>query len=319
MAQRMLVVPPRMAGPLDRAVRALAGASWGRARAWIRTGKVRVAGEVVLDPTLRVGEGVELSIDEGAPRPRPAGLADDDVVHVDPHVIVVAKPAGVDTVPFDDRESDTLEARVRAWIERKRHGPSRAGRPNLGVVHRLDRETSGLIVFTRTWLAKQSLTAQFRRHTTLRRYLAIAHGRVASGTVRTWLVENRGDGLRGSARGAPAPGAREAITHIEVVEPFGTAATLVACRLETGRTHQIRIHLSEAGHPLLGERVYVRGFEGHVLAAPRLMLHAAELGFVHPVTEREMRWSSSVPDDMAAVIERLRRQAGRPTSSSTAP
>ena len=311
--QRTVVVPPEFSGPLDRAVRALGGGSWGRARALIIAGKVSVAGEVVLDPTRRVRPGVEIRIDEAAPRPRPARLADSDVVHADAHVIVVVKPAGISAVPFDDRETDTLDARVRAWIERKRLAPSKSGRgrPNLGVVHRLDRETSGLIVFTRTWLAKQSLGGQFRRHTALRRYLALASGIVASRTIRSWLVENRRDGLRGSVRSSQraTPGAREAITHVESLEPLGVA-TLVACRLETGRTHQIRIHLSEAGHPLVGERVYVREFSGPPVEAPRLMLHAAELGFVHPATQREMRWTSPIPDDMAAVIQRL-RSAGR--------
>lgn len=309
MTHRTVVVPPDLAGPLDRAVRALGAASWGQARALIGAGKVSVAGGVVLDPTCRVRPGAEIRIDEAAPRPRPARLADADVVHADAQVIVVSKPAGVSTVPYDDRETDTLEARVRAWIERKRLGPSKSGRgrPNLGVVHRLDKETSGLIVFTRTWLAKQSLSAQFRRHTALRRYVALVNGVVASRTIRSWLIENRGDGLRGSARvGSPLPrGAREAITHVECVERLGVA-TFVACRLETGRTHQIRIHLSEAGHPVVGERVYVRGFAGPAVEAPRLMLHAAELGFVHPTTQRDVRWTSPIPADMTSVIEKLR-------------
>jgi len=133
---------------------------------------------------------------------------------------------------------------------------------------------------------------------------------VPGGTLRSFLVENRGDGLRGSRRSAgrkpPAEG-REAITHVEPVEGL-VGATLVACRLETGRTHQIRIHLSESGHPLLGERVYVRDFRGPLLEAPRLMLHAAQLGFVHPATEREMRWEQPMPEDMRAVVERLKRR-----------
>ena len=143
-----------------------------------------------------------------------------------------------------------------------------------------------------------------------RRYLAIAHGDVRSRTIRSFLMEDRGDGLRGSARGTPGEGAREAITHVEKLEALtgGTAATLVACRLETGRTHQIRIHLSESGHPLVGERVYIRRWGGTVIEAPRLMLHAAELGFLHPATEREMRWEQPMPDDMKTVLERLRRR-----------
>lgn len=268
-----------------------------------------MAGGVVLDPTRRVGAGAEICIDEGARRPKSVGLSDSDVAFVDAQVIVVAKPAGISTVPFDDQERDTLDARVRAWLERTRSGASKSagGRPNLGVVHRLDRETSGLIVFTRTWVAKQSLGAQFRRHTTLRLYLALVNGNVVSRTMRSWFVENRGDGLRGSARGAPPfpRGAREAVTHVEPLERLASA-TLVRCRLETGRTHQIRIHLSEAGHPLVGERVYVRGFEAPKVEAPRLMLHAAELGFVHPTTERPMHWTSPMPEDMTRLLARLR-------------
>ncbi len=312
-------VPAELAGPLDRAVRALWGVSWGKARAWIEAGKVRVGGEIVRDATARVTAGTEVVMDERAPR-KPARAAGElEVVHADAHVVVVSKPPGVSTVPYDgftsartpsgragdDADVDTLEARVRAWIESKAGARGR-GRPALGIVHRLDKETSGLVVFTRTWLAKQSLASQFRHHTVHRRYLAIAHGDVRARTIRSFLVEDRGDGLRGSARGTPPPSAREAITHVERIEALA-GATLVGCRLETGRTHQIRIHLSESGHPIVGERVYVRGWAGAPIEAPRLMLHAAELGFVHPASQREMRWELPMPDDMRAVLERLRR------------
>jgi 23S rRNA pseudouridine1911/1915/1917 synthase len=223
---------------------------------------------------------------------------------------VVAKPAGLNTVPFDEQDVDTLESRVRAWLERRRLSPS-GGRPSLGIVHRLDKETSGLVVFTRTWAAKKSLSSQFRSHSVHRRYLAIVSGAVREArTFRSWLLEDRGDGLRGSARGghrSKAAGAREAITHVEPLEDL-TGATLVTCRLETGRTHQIRIHLSEAGCPIVGERVYIRGYSGPILRAPRLMLHAAELGFVHPTTQLELRWEDPLPEDMSAVLQGLRRR-----------
>jgi len=313
------VVPPELAGPLDRAVRTLFGASWGKARAWIAAGKVRVEDTVVLEPTSRVGAGAPIRLDERARRPRASELSGDRIVFADAQVIVVAKPAGVSTVPYDDTETDTLEQRVRGWMAARGLAP-RGTRPTLGVVHRLDKETTGLIVFTRTWLAKQSLSAQFRRHTVHRRYLAIAHGDVRSRVLRSVLVADRGDGLRGSARGgrgkvvgrarAGDPDAREAVTHVERIEAL-RGATLVACRLETGRTHQIRIHLSEAGHPVVGERVYVRRYAGPLLEAPRLMLHAAELGFVHPATEREMRWEQPMPDDMREVLESLRNREAR--------
>jgi 23S rRNA pseudouridine1911/1915/1917 synthase len=182
-------------------------------------------------------------------------------------------------------------------------------------VHRIDKETSGLVVFTRTWLAKQSLSQQFRFHTVRRVYLAIVHGAMSSQTIRSHLLQDRGDGLRGSIealRGKKKPPLSQgqlAVTHVEVRERLA-GATLIACRLETGRTHQIRIHLSEAGHPLVGERVYIRDFEkrgGEPIRAPRLMLHAAELGFDHPKTEREVRFESPLPKDVEETLSRLRR------------
>jgi 23S rRNA pseudouridine1911/1915/1917 synthase len=307
MAQTRLV-PAALEGPVDRVVRSLFGTSWGKARAWIEGGKVRVGGAVVTDATARVAAGSEVAVDPAARKPQPQELADADVAYADAQVVIVAKPPGLSTIPYDGSEADTLDARVRAWLERKRLVP-RGQRPTLGIVHRLDKETSGLVVFTRTWLAKQSLSSQFRHHTVHRRYFAIAHGEVPERTLRSFFVENRGDGLRGSKRGPgrkpPADG-REAITHVARVESLA-GATLVACRLETGRTHQIRIHLSESGNPIVGDRVYTRGSLGPLLEAPRLMLHAAELGFVHPASEREMRWEQPTPDDMLAVIARLRR------------
>jgi 23S rRNA pseudouridine1911/1915/1917 synthase len=281
-----------------------------------------MSGEVVTSPTLRVIAGAELAIDQGAPRPRSAELGDEKVIHVDAHVVVVAKPPGLSTVPYGDDEEDTLEARVRAWLELRDRRAGRAprrGRTSLGVVHRLDKETSGLIVFTRTWAAKQALSSQFRHHTVKRTYLAIAHGKVEPATFRSFLGEDRGDGRRGSVRRDTA-GAREAVTHVVPLEAL-RGATLVACRLETGRTHQIRIHLSEAGHPLVGERVYTRpgprrGAATRSLGSrlptgidpPRLMLHAAELGFVHPATERTMRWELAAPQDFAQVLGALGRE-----------
>jgi 23S rRNA pseudouridine1911/1915/1917 synthase len=307
MAQTRLV-PANLEGPVDRVVRSLFGTSWGKARGWIEGGKVRVGGALVTDPTARVAAGAEIALNEAARKPQAEELADGDVAYADAQVVVVRTPQGLSTIPYDGTEVDTLDARVRAWLERKRLTP-RGQRPTLGIVHRLDKETSGLVVFTRTWLAKQALSSQFRHHTVYRRYLAVAHGDVPERTLRSFFIENRGDGLRGSKRGPgrkPPTEGREAITHVTRVEPLA-GATLIACRLETGRTHQIRIHLSESGNPLVGERVYVRGYLGPLLEAPRLMLHAAELGFVHPATEREMRWEQPTPEDMLAVIARLKR------------
>src|SRR5262245_53467199 len=148
-------------------------------------------------------------------------LASSALVYVDPHVVVVDKPPGISTIPYDEGERGTLDEKVRLLLSQRMKAGTRGTRPSLGVVHRLDKETSGLIVFTRTWLAKQSLTQQFREHTVVRRYLAIVHGGLRSQTMRSRIIADRGDGVRGSirenARGASNLG-QLAVTHVEVVE-----------------------------------------------------------------------------------------------------
>jgi 23S rRNA pseudouridine1911/1915/1917 synthase len=283
---------------IDGFLRGALDLSWGKARALVETGKVFVDGARILDSSAALREGQSVEVKESAPRPS-AEVPDDLIVYVDAHVVVVRKPAGISTVPFEENEKGTLDEIVRRAIEKK--FPTKGSRPNLGVVHRLDKETSGLMVFTRTWLAKKGLSAQFRAHTTERRYLAIAHGVVPKRTITSNIVPNRGDGLRGSGHGE----GQHAVTHVEPIEKLN-GATLISVRLETGRTHQIRIHLSEMGHPILGERVYIRNFRAPTLAAPRVMLHATELGFVHPATERPVRWEEAPPKDFVETLSRLR-------------
>jgi 23S rRNA pseudouridine1911/1915/1917 synthase len=179
--------------------------------------------------------------------------------------------------------------------------------PPVRAVHRIDRETSGLVVFARNVPAGRILAEQFRLHTTHRRYLALVVGRMGAGTIRSHLLRDRGDGRRGSAEGEEG---KLAVTHVAPVEHFGGDYTLMECRLETGRTHQIRIHMTESGHPLCGERVYFptrRGGPEDRSRAPRVMLHAAELGFVHPVTGEELRFTSPLPADIKQVLAALRK------------
>lgn len=328
-------VPTDLGGAaLDAVVRAGFGLTWGRARDLVRRGKVTVDGRTFTDPVWRVRAGASIRLDLAARNTRTIAtdLPEGAIVHVDPHVVVVDKPAGISTVPFDPEgmgasiakraaafEVATLDERVRAALARREKVQGARGSvpPSLGVVHRLDKETSGLLVFSRTWAAKKSLMTEFRAHTVHRRYLAIVHGDAQPGTIRTHFVEDRGDGLRGSIehRGGrkKAVGTERsqlAITHFDVVEKLHNAAfgacTLIACRLETGRTHQIRIHLSESGHPVVGDRVYIRGYKGTVVPAPRLMLHAAELAFVHPATGEQVSWKSPLPPDIEAVLASLR-------------
>ncbi len=299
-----IVSPELGRSPLDAVVRALYAVSWGEARRWIERGKITVDGEAWTDGRRKVAAGARLVLTMNAPKPRPAtDLPADAIVHLDAHVVIVHKPSGISTVPYDESETGTLDERVRAALARMDKRSDRHARPTLGVVHRIDKETSGLVVFTRSWVAKKSLAAQFREHTVHRRYVAIANGDVKARTIRSHIVPNRGDGLRGS-RPRDDEG-QLAITHVDVVEKLN-GATLVGCRLETGRTHQIRVHLSEGGNPIVGERVYVRGWSGTPIPAPRLMLHARELGFVHPGTETEMRWTAEPPKDFEETLARLR-------------
>jgi 23S rRNA pseudouridine1911/1915/1917 synthase len=176
------------------------------------------------------------------------------------------------------------------------------------AVHRLDKDTSGLVVFARTVEAERHLGRQFRAHRIERVYRAVVRGQAKDARIESWLVRDRGDSRRGSSA-KPGEGQR-AVTSVHVVEKLGDY-TLFECRLETGRTHQVRIHLGEAGTPLCGERIYDRPLHGKPLpdgsGMKRVALHAAVLGFEHPATGRRMRWTSKLPKDMADLVERLRR------------
>jgi 23S rRNA pseudouridine1911/1915/1917 synthase len=151
---------------------------------------------------------------------------------------------------------------------------------------------------------------QFRKHTVVRRYLAVVPGYLKPRTLCSTLVRDRGDGRRGSSA-LPGSG-KEAVTHVAVEETLARF-TVLSCRLETGRTHQIRIHLSEAGHPVCGDKVYVRKPTGEMFpdtsGAPRLALHATELGFEHPRTGERLHWTMPLPPDLAKFVERLRATA----------
>jgi 23S rRNA pseudouridine1911/1915/1917 synthase len=308
---RSFTVPPELHNrKLDGALRELLGSPWSEARKLIETGKISVKGEVITSLVRRVRAGDVIELRERAPRPRTVRIQEiegDLIVYVDANVVVVRKPAGVSTVPFGDESrserEETLDALVRDVVAKR---DRIRGRAPLGVVHRLDKATSGLLVFARTVAAKKHLAAQFRVHSVERRYLAIAHGAVSKRSFRSYLVADRGDGLRGTTDlGEHHRGGQLAITHVEPVEAL-RGATLVSCRLETGRTHQIRIHLAEAGHPIVGESVYVRRYAGPRIPAPRLMLHATELGFEHPESGRPMHFTEPPPADFQQRLAELR-------------
>jgi len=294
----------------------------------VRRGLVRVGGKPCVDPQQRVQRGQRIEIrppkkgerpsQPAGPKPKPARPAprhegpEPVVRYADEHVVVVEKPAGMTTMRHAE-EANEFGPRGKRYLP-----PTVADvlpvllgdRRPVRAVHRIDNETSGLVVFARTVEAERELGRQFRAHATDRVYLALVRGHAKAGRIESYLVRDRGDGRRGTT--ANEGEGQRAVTHVRVVEELGEY-TLVECRLETGRTHQVRIHLGEAGTPLCGERVYDRPLHGRPLpdasGATRLMLHAAALGFDHPATGERRRWNAPIPRDMQDLLNRLRKRA----------
>jgi 23S rRNA pseudouridine1911/1915/1917 synthase len=303
--------------------------SWSEARAVVERRRVMIDGNLCLDPARRVKEKEVVKV-TAQPQKKPPDQEQVVIRHLDAHIVVVEKPAGVTTVRHPEEEDwndrrkqiqptlDELLPKVIARQERfSQHRTRRGQRGSLPVVravHRLDRDTSGLMVFARTVEAERHLGAQFKKHSILRVYQAIVHGRIIQPMkMESVLVRDRGDGRRGSTPVDTMPG-KHAITYVKPIETL-KHYTLVECRLETGRTHQIRIHLSEQGHMLCGEKVYNRPVFKEPIedksGSPRIALHAAELGFVHPVTNVQMRFSMPMPMELVKVWERLKAEDAR--------
>jgi 23S rRNA pseudouridine1911/1915/1917 synthase len=291
--------------------------SWSRAQTLCERGKVLVDGEIELDPSRRIGRGARIEVDERRPAPKPKTVP---IVFEDAHVVVLDKPTGMSSVPFEKRESGTAMDAVReAWRASGKPGSETP----LHVVHRIDKDTSGLIAFAKTKLAERALQALFRAHDVERTYLCVAHGHLDDRRFESRFVEDRGDGLRGTTRAVR--GGKRAVTHVRAIEKLPDT-TLCEVRLETGKTHQIRIHLAEDGHPIVGERVYVRDYTrkvGEPIPSPRLLLHAATLGFVHPITKAKVSLSSPLPpafEEMLAVLrERVPIASRTPERTASAP
>lgn len=289
------------------------GLSWIKAKAWIDTGKIHVNGSrnTAKDFLVSAGDRIELRMSAPKTQPKPA-LDANAVLMFDEGIVIVNKPAGMMTVPHHSSdETETLDRLTLDYL-RARDKDAKQNRSSLGVVHRIDKETSGLVVFARTYAAQKILSQQFRAHSIERRYFAIVHGNIENQTIRSRLARDAGSGIRGSVpegrmNDSGEELGRPAVTHVEVVQRL-EGATLIGCRIETGRTHQIRIQLSEAGHPIVGEKVYIRDFKGTVIPAYRVMLHAAELGFVHPVTGKSVNWSQPLPREFKNRLRTLRRR-----------
>ena len=296
---------------LAAVVRERTGVAWSRARKLVAEGRVTVDGERRLDPAMRVSPEAVVVVNEHAPKVEKGPLQRSAIVFHDRDVVVVEKPAGMLSVADEPGNKDTLVDHTRTLL--RRIDKDGADVP-LGVVHRLDRDTSGVMMFTRSPLAKRVLTEAFTAHDIERIYHAIAHGEVPEARMETHFLLDRGDGLRGShghfrrAKGEPPPDSRLAITFVKPIAPLA-GATLVECRLETGRQHQIRIHLAELGHPVLGEFVYIRDYRGVKIEAPRVMLHAGTLGFAHPRTGKGMKFGREAPQDFREMVEALGKRS----------
>lgn len=282
-----------------------ANVPWSVAKRHVEGGKVFVDGERVVRVDERLDAGAVVELRLGAPRP-----ADPEkegvLVYDDAHVVVIDKPAGVNSVPYETRETGTAMDLIRGTWRRQARREVPASAVPLHIVHRIDRATSGLLMFGKSKRAELELAAQLRDHSCERTYLCVAHGEMRSQRIESDLVQDRGDGLRGSARRGQQGGKRS-VTHVTALQSL-RGATLCSVQLETGRTHQIRIHLAESGHPLVGEDVYDRDHrkaELPLISSPRLLLHAATLGFRHPITGAPVALKSPLPPDFTAQLDRL--------------
>ncbi len=310
---RDAVIPAEAAGwRLDRALAAaIPTLSRERLKALIAAGAVEVAARAVRDPAIRIAG--ETAVRVAVPLPAPAGNAAQDIplaiAHEDEHLLVVDKPAGLVVHPACGNLDGTL---VNALLHHCRGSLSGIGgveRP--GIVHRIDKDTSGLLVVAKTDRAHAGLSEQFARHSVERRYRAIVTGRprLDGGRIAGNLGRSAADRKK-MAVVAP-PHGKPAVTHWRTMEPLRDAA-LVECRLETGRTHQVRVHMAAIGHPLAGDPVYGRNGSPGLrslldgLAFNRQALHAARLGFTHPVTSRALQFESNIPPDMQDLFTRLR-------------
>lgn len=282
------------------------GLSRSRLQALIAAGHVSCDGRTIDDADYRVKPGQVFDIWVPAPAPaRPQAQAMDlTIVHEDDALLVIDKPAGLVVHPAAGNPDRTL---VNALLAHCRDGLSGIGgvaRP--GIVHRLDKDTSGLMVVAKTDAAHAGLTRQFADRSLSRTYRAVVHGVPApvSGTVDAPI----GRSPRNRKKMAVVGGGRPAVTHYRTLKAFGTAASLVECTLGTGRTHQIRVHLAHLGNPVIGDSVYGgtrRRLGPAPIPFPRQALHAARLKFRHPATDREVVFKSDFPKDLQGLLHFL--------------
>lgn len=299
---------------LDKALSLASGLSRERIKALMGEGRVMLDGKAASQASLKPAAGTAFAIDvpEAAPAEAVAQNIPLNIVFEDEHLIVIDKPAGLVVHPAAGNLDGTL---VNALLHHCRGQLSGIGgvvRP--GIVHRIDKETSGLLVVAKTDAAHEGLAKQFADHSIHRAYLAIVAGvpKPPSGTVSGHIGRSDHDRKKMAVLHPLNKRGKHAVTHYRLIEGLGLAS-LVECRLETGRTHQVRVHMSSIGHPLLGDPVYGRNPQRlrpilTQLHFARQALHAAELGFIHPVTGAAQNFVSALPADMAGLLVELEKQ-----------
>ena len=305
-------IPPALAGQrLDQALAALfPDITRSRLQLWIEDGRARLNGRIPRKrDKVREGDAVEIRVPppaDGGWKAQPIPL---DIVHEDGDILVINKPAGLVVHPGAGNPEGTL---LNALLN---HAPKLSTLPRAGIVHRLDKDTSGLLVVAKTERARQNLIGQLQEHVVEREYLTIVNGvMVAGGTIEAPIGRHRTrrTHMAVSTHGKPA------VSHYRVIKKY-RAHTLVQVRLESGRTHQIRVHMAHLHYPVVGDPVYGGRLKIPAGASEKLKrvlhgfrrqaLHALKLSLIHPKTGKRVQWASSVPEDMSKLMEALASDA----------
>ena len=298
---------------LDKALAKATDLSRARLQALIADGHVAVSGQIEISAKAKVPEGARFEIRvppavEAQAQPQDIPL---DVVFEDEHLIVVDKPAGMVVHPAAGNPNGTLVNALLHHCRGQLSGIGGVARP--GIVHRIDKDTSGLLVVAKSDKAHEGLAKQFKDHSIERRYLAVCGGhlRTSEGTISTRIGRSDANRKKMAVLDKNSSRGKHAVTHYKLLKKL-KSASLIECRLETGRTHQVRVHCASIGHALLGDPVYGRtpaelrkilkdlGFE-------RQALHAASLGFEHPATGKWLEFGSELPEDMQELIDQTTR------------
>lgn len=296
---------------LDKALAEATGLSRARVQTLIDEGRVDVAGKTATSASAKVAAGASFRIILAAAMPAAAQPEDIPltIAYEDQHLVVVDKPAGMVVHPAVGNITGTLVNALLHHCRGNLSGINGVARP--GIVHRIDKDTSGLLVVAKSDAAHEGLAAQFAAHTVHRRYIAVCagHPAPAEGTVNARVGRSDADRKKMTVLPNNSSRGKSAVTHYKVLQRLDHAAQ-IECRLETGRTHQVRVHCASIGHPLLGDPAYGRTPKElrpvlERLGFARQALHAGELGFQHPLTGEMVQFRSNLPQDMAELIDQL--------------